>query len=366
MPVHRFVAEEAANLREKYSDKFSVLKEQKENFVIPNSKRIVIEKVDDYIIIHSTFGNMTNEAISKVVTSKITEIIGESVVSKVDPYRIMIKTFIPAEKIKNMLVNLDDIEKRIKESIKRTSLYEYRFLNVAKRFGIINKYADFTKMRLRSLVEMYDNSIVEEETFKEIFSSKIDIKSAEDLLDRINKGEIEIIVNKGEASPLTYEGLESSYGGSIIKPEEAKKVLRQLVLERIENTEIFMQCMNCGYKIGGMLVKNTEGIKCPKCKARYIGFYKIKQKDIYEKALKKALKNKKLNKEERLLFESVKQNGALYLGYDKKACIVSSAYGIGAKTASRILSSYSKNEDELIDKIIEAEKNYIETKEYWK
>ena len=81
--------------------------------------------------------------------------------------------------------------------------------------------------------------------------------------------------------------------------------------------------------------------------------------------IKKALKNKKLNRDEKLLFESVKQNGALYLGYDKKACIVSSAYGIGAKTASRILSSYSKNEDELIDKIIEAEKNYIETKEFW-
>ena len=366
MPVYRFVAEEAADLREKYSNKFSVLKEQKENFIIPNSKRIVIEKVENYAIIHSTFGSMTNEALSKAITSKITEIIGESVVSKVDPYRITIKTFIPPEKIKDILINLNDIEKRIKESIKRTSLYEYRFLNIAKRFGIINKYADFTKMRLRSLVEMYDNSVAEEETFKEIFSSKIAVKSAEDVLNKINKGEIEVIVNKGEASPLTYEGLESNYGGSIIKPEEARKVLRQLVIERIENTEIFMQCMNCGYKIGHMLVKNTDGIKCHKCKARYIGFYKIRQRDIYEKVLKKALKNKKLNKEEKLLFESVKQNGALYLGYDKKACVVSSAYGIGAKTASRILSSYSKNEDELVDKIIEAEKNYIETKEYWK
>jgi hypothetical protein len=55
----------------------------------------------------------------------------------------------------------------------------------------------------------------------------------------------------------------------------------------------------------------------------------------------------------------------LYLGYDKQACIVGSAYGVGAKTASRILSAYSKDNDELIDKIIEAEKNYIETKDFW-
>ncbi|MEM0143543.1 MAG: helicase-related protein, partial [Candidatus Parvarchaeum sp.] len=366
MPVYRFVAEEAADLRKEYSEKFSVLKEQKENFVIPDSTTIVIEKVEDYAIIHSTFGSMTNEALAKAITSKITEIIGESVVSKVDPYRIMIKTHIPADKIKSIIINLNDIENRIKESIKRTSLYEYRFLNIAKRLGVINKYADFTKIRLRSLVELYDNSILEEETFNEIFSSKIDIKSAEDILDRINKEKIQVVVNNGEASPLTYEGLESSYGGSIIKPEEAKKALRELVIERIENTEIFMQCMNCGYSIGSILVKNTEGIKCPRCKARYIGFYKIKQRDIYEKVIKKALKGKKLTREEQLLFESVKQNGALYLGYDKKACMVSAAYGIGARTASRILSSYSKNEEELIDKVIEAEKNYIETKEYWK
>ena len=365
MPVHRFVAEKAADLREEYTDKFSVLKEQKMNFVMPNSRRMVIEKVENYAVIHSTFGNMTNEAIAKALTAEISEAIGESVISKVDPYRITIKTYLPAEKIKNMLMNLKDIEKQIRESIKRTSLYEYRFINVAKRFGVINKYADFTKIRLRSLVDMYDNSVIEEETYREIFSNKVDIISADYIINGIKTGKIALLVNNGEASPLTYEGLESSYGGSIIKPNEAKKVLRQLVLERIENTKIFMWCMNCGHKIGDMTVENTDGLKCPECKARYLGFYKTRQKDIYEPVMKKAFKNKKLSKEEKLLFENVKQNGALYLGYDKNACISGAAYGVGAKTASRILSSYSKNEDEMVDRIIEAEKNYIETKEFW-
>ncbi len=365
MPVHRFVAEEAALLRDEYSKKFSVLKEQKENFVIPTPKKIVIEKVDDYAIIHSTFGSMTNEGLSKIITSSISEITGESVLSKSDPYRITIKTHLPLDKLKKIILNIENPAETIKNSIKRTSLYEYRFLNVAKRFGIINKYADFTKIRLRSLIDMYENSVVEEETFNEIFSSKIDIKSVEEILSKIKKGEIEIIVNDNEASPLTYEGLESNYGGTIIKPNESKKALRKLVLERIENTDMFMQCMNCGYKIGTLKVLNTDEIKCPKCGAKYIGFFKDRQKDIYEPVLKKSFKNKKLNHEEQLLLESVKQNGALYLGYDRKACIVGSAYGVGAKTASRILSAYSKDDDQLIDRIIEAEKNYIETKEFW-
>jgi ATP-dependent Lhr-like helicase len=365
MPVHRFVAEEAADLRYEYSKKFSVLREQKENFVIPTSKKIVIEKVEDYVIIHSTFGSMTNEGLAKVITAAISSITGESVLSKMDPYRITIKTHLPITKIKEIIFGIDKIEERIKESIKRTSLYEYRFLNVAKRFGILNKYADFTKIRLRSLIDLYDSSIVEEEVYNEIFSNKIDIKSVEEVLHNLKKGKIEIILNENEASPLTYEGLESNYGGSIIKPNEAKKALRQLVLDRIENTEVYLQCLNCGYKIGSLKVENTQGLKCRKCNARYLGFFKNKQKDIYEPVLKKAFKNKKLNHEDQLLFESVKQNGALYLGYDQKACIVGAAYGVGAKTASRILSSYSRDEDQLIDKVIEAEKNYIETKEFW-
>jgi ATP-dependent Lhr-like helicase len=365
MPVHRFVAEEAASIRDKYTEKFAILKEQKDNFIIPTAKRILIERVDQYVVIHSTFGSTTNEGLAKAITSVISGISGESVVSKIDPYRITVKTSVSLNKIRDILLEMKDISEIIKESIKRTSLYEYRFLNVAKRFGIINKYADFTKMRLRAIIDMYENSIVEEETYNEILSSKVDIKSAEEIILNIKEGRIEIVINDKEASPLTYEGLETNYGGTVVKPAEAKKALRNLVLDRIENTDIFMQCMNCGNKIGTIKVKNSDGLKCPKCGARYLGFFKERQREIYEPVLNKFFKNKKLNHDEELLIDSVKQNGALYLGYDNKACIVGSAYGVGAKTASRILSSYSKDNDQLIDRVIEAEKNYIETKEFW-
>ncbi len=365
MPVHRFISEAASAMRTEYIDKFAILKEQKENFVMPGPNDIFIEKVEDYVIIHAPFGNRLNEGLSKTLASQITSIIGESVLSKIDPYRVMIKTNLPPKEIKKLLLSVDDAETIVKENIRRSSLYEYRFLNIAKRFGVIGKYADFTKMRLRMLVELYKDSVVEEETYNEIFRDKIDIKGVLQVLEDIKKGKINVHINEGDPSPLAYEGIESSYGGSLIKPAEAKKLLRELVVNRLNETRLFLQCINCGNAVGEMSTENTEGLKCSKCGARYIGFYKAKFKDEYEPIIKKMVKDRKLSKDEIKIANGIKRNGALYLAYGEKACFVGSSYGIGPRTASRILAAYSTTQDQLIDKIIEAEKNYIETREYW-
>ncbi len=365
MPVHRFVAEAASRLRKDYISKFAILKEQDANFYLPDPENLLLEKIEDYVIIHSPFGNRINEGLSKAVCAVISEIIGESVLSKIDPYRIMIKTHLPLKEVNKLLVSISNIEELIKENIRRTSLYEYRFLNVAKRFGIVSKYADFTKTRLHTLIDLYKGSIIEEEAFNEIFRDKIDIPGVIDIVEKIKKGQIKIRLNEGEPSPLAYEGIESSYGGSLVKPAEAKKLLRELIINRLNETRMFLQCLNCGNEIGEVATSNTDGLKCGKCGAKYLGFYKAKYHDEYGLLVKKWLKQKKLTTEESRILNGIKLNGGLYLAYSGKACFVGASYGVGPRMASRILSTYSKTEEQLIDKIIEAEKNYIETREYW-
>ncbi|MCL5009439.1 MAG: DEAD/DEAH box helicase [Candidatus Parvarchaeota archaeon] len=365
MPVHRFISETAANIRRKYIDKFSTLKEQRDNFILPDSENILIERVEDYIIIHAPFGNRLNEGLSKALSSVIASAVGESVISKIDPYRVMIKTNLPLEEIRKLLFSMEDAESLIRENIRLSSLYEYRFLNIAKRFGVVSKYADFTKMHLRTLVDLYKGSVIEEETFNEVFRDKIDIQGVLDVLDKIKKKKISVHLNDGDPSPLAYEGIESSYGGSLIKPAEARKLLRELVVNRLNETKLFLQCLNCSSDIGEFSSENTDGLKCRKCGAKYIGFYKTKYRDEYRPLIKKWIKGKKLSKEEEKTMNRIKQSGTLYLAYGGKACFVGSSYGIGPQTAGRILASYSNSKDQLVDKIIEAEKNYIETREYW-
>ncbi len=365
MPVSRFVAEKAADLRKDYVKKFSALSEQKDSFSMPDKETILLEKIEDFVIMHSTFGSKINEGISKAIAAVITEVTGESVMAKIDPYRIMVKTKLSLDGFRKVLLNIKDVEELVRKSTFNSTLFEYRFLNVAKRFGIINKNTDFTKMRIRGLIDIYRGSVIEHETYNEIFADKIDIKGTTEIVMRLKNGDIKLDINDGDPSPLAYEGLESSYGGSLVKPEEARKLLRDLVLERLKSTPFCMVCMNCGKSLGELHADNTDGLKCPKCTAKYIGFYKAKYKDEYAPIIKKYFAKKELSKQEELIIKGVKQSGSLYLGYGKKACIVGASYGVGPTTASRILSSYSRTEEELIEKIIEAEKNYIETREYW-
>lgn len=365
MPVHRFVAEKAAELRKEYVSKFSVLKEQDTAFIMPDSKDIVIERVQGYVIIHSTFGNKINEGLSYIISEELSEKIGESVMSKIDPYRIIIKTLLPLKEMKEMLSSIKDAEGELRNNLRKTSLYTYRFINVAKRFGVISRAADYTKPYIRNLIEILKDTIVDAEVYNEIFRDKIDLDGVKDVIGKIKRGEIKVNVNDGNASPLSYEGLEVTYGGSIVRPSEARKTLRDLVKSRLNETRLYLQCLNCGYRIGELYAADTDDLKCRKCGAKLITFYKIRYKETYDPIIKKFLKKKPLNKTEENIMEGIKQNAALYLAYGKKACIVGSAYGVGPRTASRILSMYGRDEDLMIDKVIEAEKNYIETKEYW-
>ncbi|MCW1301754.1 MAG: helicase-related protein, partial [Candidatus Parvarchaeota archaeon] len=365
MPVHRFVAEKAAELRKEYVGKFSVLKEQDSDFMMPDGKKMVIERIQDYIIIHSTFGNKINEGLSYIIGEELSERIGESVLSKVDPYRIIIKTMLPLDEIKGMITRVENVEETLRRNLRKTSLYTYRFINVAKRFGVIDRSADYTKSYIRKLMEIFKDTIVDEEVYNEIFRDKIDLDGVKDVIDRLKEGQIEIYVNNDKASPLSYEGLEATYGGSVIRPSEARKTLRELVESRLNETRLYLQCLNCGNRIGELYAADTDDLKCKRCGAKLIAFYKLKYKEVYDPIIKKFLKKEPLDKTEENIMEGIKQNAALYLAYGKKACLVGSAYGVGPRTASRILSMYARDEELMIDKVIEAEKNYIETKDYW-
>jgi len=55
----------------------------------------------------------------------------------------------------------------------------------------------------------------------------------------------------------------------------------------------------------------------------------------------------------------------LVMAYGKRAVYALSAYGVGAETATRILSKFYENEDEFFKALLEAERNYIRTRRFW-
>jgi len=84
------------------------------------------------------------------------------------------------------------------------------------------------------------------------------------------------------------------------------------------------------------------------------------------KIAKKKLKKKELSNEEMKEFQSMRRSADLVIVYGKKAVLVLAGRGIGPQTAARILSMLQPTKEKLLKDILEAEKEFIRTKKYWK
>ena len=105
----------------------------------------------------------------------------------------------------------------------------------------------------------------------------------------------------------------------------------------------------------------------------YNGLYSSKAPDFTSETdeLKKAInlqrRNQKLSKEDKKIIQTAQKSANLVLNYGKKALILLAARGIGPTTTTRILQKNfdSKDEDELFLDILEAERRFERTRQFW-
>ena len=84
------------------------------------------------------------------------------------------------------------------------------------------------------------------------------------------------------------------------------------------------------------------------------------------KIVKKKLKKKELTAEELKELQNIRRSADLVLVYGKKAVLVLAGRGIGPQTAARVLSMLQPTKEKLLKDILDAEKEFIRTKKYWK
>ena len=170
-----------------------MIKEQLKKHPVPDGKTILAESYQDYIILHTMFGSMVNETVSRFLTSILSAEHGEVMTSRVDPYRIIIKG-VRFDEIKNILTKYqpDDMEIILQKTLPRSSLFKFRFIHVAKRFGAISRKASFGMINLERLIDVYWKTPIYEETFHEIFTEKLDLEKSKELLAKIQNNELKL------------------------------------------------------------------------------------------------------------------------------------------------------------------------------
>ncbi len=334
-------------------------------FDVPTDKKILIEYDNNSIIINSCFGNQVNDTLGRFLTAMLSLRIG-SVGLKTDSYRIILEmTPKGIDILKEIIYKTDPelVEHLLEMSLTNTKLFQWKFLHVARRFGVISRDAELGKIAMSKIIEIYKDTPVWKETLNEIKIEKLDIENAKKVLQAIQKGEIEIVL-LNKLTPLGKAGLRLK--SEVVGPEKPELQVLDIFKKRLMSKKVKLVCLNCGSWSMTLQVKDLpEEIRCHKCKAKLVAACSPKFVEA-EKIVKKSLEEKEMTNIESKMLEKMKKISDLIIVYGKKAVIALAARGVGPKVAVRILRNIYFNEDDFYKAILEAEKTFVRTKKFWK
>lgn len=383
--IRRFVEEEmrkgsspddiAEKLAEKYpADKETVLDAISETvetvekgYPVPTDERITIEEWEDYIILQTHFGSLTNRAFAQLLGHMISERTGYSVAAQHDPYRILIQTAgeVDASKLIDIISEVKNaspkaVEEMLTRACERTGIFKRRLIHVARRFGALKKQVDFSSVSLQSLIRSFEGTVIYEEALKEVFTKDLDLKRLIGVLRRIREDDIEVVhvETMGEPSPLVRLGIEKvSMKTDLIPPEKMKRILLESAKARLlDETRVFI-CTNCWGYIEPIRIRDLPlKPECPRCGSNRLGMLRVEEKDAYVLIEKKG---QKLRKSERRLRNEAVQTANLISSYGKAAAIVLSGRGLRPSDAREILNKESNISDRLFELVLEAEREAL-------
>jgi ATP-dependent Lhr-like helicase len=370
----------AAKLSEQYpSDKDFILRALAETiehvtsgFPVPTENRITFEDWEEFVIIQANFGSLTNRALAQLLGQLLSEKVGYGVVVQHDPYRIFVQTMGAANA--NRIVTLfDEIRAMPDQTIRdtltiatvKTGLFKRRMIHVARRFGALKKWADFSSVSLQRLVKSFEDTPIYDEALKEVFTKDLDLEKLVHVLGKIREGEIQLqkVETGGNATPVARVGIERvSMKTDLIPPERMRAVLVESAKARLLNETCNFVCTNCWNYMEMIRAKDLpDKPKCPRCGSPAIGLLKVEEEKtipIIEK------KGEKLTKTEERLQRRAVQTAQLIAKYGKAAAVALCARKVQPSDVKDVLEKEPRLNDRFYELTLEAERKAM-SKRFW-
>lgn len=332
----------------------------KNRSLVPTDRLITLENTDDGVVCNVCAGHKANEALGRVLSVLISARYGTTVGLELDAYRILLRLpfDIRAADVRDLLLSLDPahLPGIIRLSLKRTALFKWKLVQIAKKFGAVDPDADYEKISIIRLLEFFDNTIVQQEAFRELLTGYMDIEAASAIARQIKTGEMSVGI--GPHSLIGAGGLLSSRDQ--IPPPTADQAILSTLRRRLDQDDVFLCCMNCrDWKSKTIVSRIPDHPQCPKCGARLIAALKPYEEDSFT-----MVKKSRKTSEERAVEQRLMKNANMVLSSGKKAVIALSGRGVGPENASRILATLTDG-DAFYREILKAERNFIQTHRYW-
>lgn len=333
IPVSYTVAQKVGALRKAHKKKANPL---------PDDKTVILEIIEDVVVVHACFGKQVNEGIARLFSHNLSELIGESVRAVTDPYRIILKLPYPLkeEHLLQAFNSMKNIQSSLERAVKNSYLLKFKFLHVGRQFGLLSEDA-IVGYRF---IDMMRYSPVYEEALRSVFFRYFDVEKTEEVLQKIKTKKLKLIIDKRKkASYYAKLGIERVSSGEAMGGFEPREAMVNAFKERALSKTLQLKCLACNATRFMHLAGADEFPKCHNC-----GEFAY------------AIDGEKQTKKDRVF------TSGLIRSYGKKALIALSTYGIGAQTADRVLRKLHKDEKSFYLDLIEAQKNFVKNKRFWK
>jgi ATP-dependent helicase Lhr and Lhr-like helicase len=334
---------------------------------VPTPKRIIVEDWGEFVIIHSNFGSLINRALAQLVGEVLSDKLGHGMVVQHDAYRIFVQTMgsMSAKRVVEVFNELKNMspqttKETLTRSTAKTGLFKRRVIQVARRFGALKKWADFSNVSIQKLISSFEGTPIYEEGLKEVFSKDLDANGLVMVLKRIHDGDIgfQVVETGGEATPVARVGIERvSMKTDLIPPEKMRAVLVAAAKARLLNESGNFVCTNCWEYMETIRIKDLpDKPKCPNCGSFALGMLKVdeeKATPLIEK------KGEHLTKDEEKMQMQAKRTAELIEKYGKAAAVALSARRVLTADIALALEKEPKLSDRFYELVMEAERKSL-------
>jgi len=334
---------------------------------VPTDKRVVLEDWEDFVIIHSNFGSLTNRALAQLLGEILSDKLGHGIMVQHDPYRIFVQTIGTANSARILEV-FDELqampEQAVKDTLTRstikTGLFKRRIIHVARRFGALKKWADFSSVSLQKLITSFEDTPIYEEGLKEVFTKDLDVDGLVQVLGKLRDGEVklQVLQTEGNATPVARVGIERvSMKTDLIPPKRMRAVLVESAKVRLLNETDTFVCTNCWDYLDMIQVKDLpDHPRCPRCGSLALGVLKVDEEMALPLVEKKG---EKLAKAEERLRADALQTARLVEKYGKAAAVALSARKVRASDVAGVLEKEPRLDDRFYELVLEAERKAL-------
>lgn len=335
------------------------------DYVVPSDNTITIEVKEKTVVVNACFGTKVNETLGRIISSLLAQRIGESVRMGNDPYRIILEfpRRVSAEDVESTILSIDPatVEHLLRIILRNSSFLKWFLIHTAKKFGALSKDFDATNISMKRLFELFDGTIILEETVNKILWDRMDVKHMVEVLMGIRSGEIKIV--KQGFSPFSNIGYELSRGLAV--PQRPEYLILEVLEKRLEQRRILLLCLNCLHRWRTTVKRAGLHPRCPRCAAIRVAVVRESEVSIVMK--------KTLTEEEEKMLKRLGTNASLVVTHGRFTLLALAARGVGPSTAARILRKYRFQElvsslevrKRFLKDVWNAELRYAETRGFW-